>query len=118
MADLLRVPKVSLHVGAQCAVIFQNPVYALEIQDISLGVGQGFCEPRVAMPLEVHVNNGVHLTAVRCVLAHLLDQDLLVESQRHDERVVGGAEQLEVDLTERAEAQYSHTPHLVVNSTT
>lgn len=109
---LLRVREILLHVCTECAMVRQNPVNALEIQDISLDIAQGLIEPAASVAFEVRMNDRVHLPQVGGELAHFLHQDLLVEFLRHDERVVGRSIGLQVDLAKGTKGQNSHAANL------
>lgn len=101
------------HVLAQRAVVGQDPINALQVQNVSFEFTQRLAVPAVVVLLEVVVDHLVRGLEVGGVLAHLLDEDLLVEGLRHDERVVAGPVGLLVDLAERAERQDAYATHLL-----
>lgn len=112
----LCVFELSEHVLAQRAVVGEDPVDALEIQDVSLQLAERLAVKAVVVLLEVVVDHLVGGLEVGGVLAHLLDEDLLVEGLRHDQRVVPGPERLLVDLAECPERQNTHATHLSWNT--
>jgi len=85
------VPKIFLHVLTQRAMIRQNPVDALQVQNIAFELTQRLAVPAVVVLLQILVDHFFCGFQVCSELGHFLNQDFLIERLCYDERIVGCA---------------------------